>query len=915
MILFLISLLAQEVKSRSPVPDYKHAISIDQPLLGKILDQKTSSPIQDAKITIKELGQETYSLKDGSFTFPSVPLGKFTLVVEHDQYMTNETPIEHSDSTNPLEVLLVPNTLKMKEVVVVGTRSNQNSSTSTTINRLAIEHLQATNLSEVLQLVPGNPITNPDFTNTNQASIRQYSADNLGSLGTSIIVNGATLSNNGNLQSINTATAGTGASFSTSSGGGVDLRSITADNIESVEVIRGVPSVEYGDLNAGAIVVKTKAQQEPWQIKTRFNPVLTQFWAGKGFGLKKSSNSLYVDIDQTSSNDKETNKYRKYTRTTGTIQYTGYAGSKKQWMTNTTLGFGLSRDRYDMDPDFVVDSLKTQFTEKYVRLASNGNIRLNKWFSRTLKYAIATSYNVQKGYQQQYYTVDIMAESYALDNSTNEVSYLPSSFMSRMWVDGKPLNLNANLNNQLYFLTGKYIHNILMGTSWSMDANYGEGKTFTRPIRNTSGAAFRERAYNDIPALQQMAFYLQDRVTGKILDSRLNVMAGLRWDGVQPFRNDYSLHTLSPRLSVSLTTPQNVTFRGAYGITAKAPTLLYLYPENAYFDFYSLNYYATNAAERMAIITTRVYNTQNKNLKMANAQKMEAGFDLDLDRKNKRRLSITAYSERTKNGYSMSTTLNAVQLAQYPIYTVESKSTGEKPILSDVVATKTSFVSYYAPSNNIDRLNKGIELELNLGKIKATNTSFDINGAYTYTKSTSNSAYILQQNLAGRETTRIGVFPSGRGTIYDRLMTTVRAIQHIPELSFLITLSAQTIWMDRNKYIGYDSLPVGYIPYKQAGSTPSVVYLTAAQRAAIDPTADADIFLNINKATFIQEKWKPLWLFNLKLTKEFKNGLNFSFYANNFVNHRPLQSSTRYPTNYEKRNISFFFGTEVSIVL
>lgn len=883
-------------------------------VLGILVDKETGKPIGEAKIVIKELGLETFSLKDGTFSFSAIPKIKFTLSVEQDQYIPAELLIDKQKEKDTIKILLVPNALNRSEVVVIGKASSQISSTSTKINRLAIEHLQATSVQDILQLIPGNPIQNPDFTNTNQASIRQYGSDNLGSLGTSIVINGATLSNNANMQSINTATAGSGASFSTSSGGGMDLRAITADNIESVEVIRGVPSVEYGDLNTGSIVIKTKARKEPLQLKARFNPALTQFWGGKGFGFKKSDNSLYIDLDHTTSNDKETNKYRKYERTTGTLQYTGFMDQGKVWMTNTTLAFGRTVDNYDLDPDFVVDSSKNRSTESYFRFSTNGDIKFNRWYSRVLKYNMSANYSVQKGYQQQYYTADITAESYALSNSTNEVSYLPSSFMSKLWVDGKPLNLNANVSNQLYFLTGGFVHNILVGGEWKMDANYGQGKTFTRPLRNTSSAAYRERSYKDIPSLNQTAMYLQDRITGKVLGSRLNVMAGLRWDGVQPFSKGYSLNAIFPRISASLTTDYGLSIRGAYGMTSKSPTLLYLYPENAYFDFYSLNYYASNPLERLAIISTRVYNTQNKNLKLSNTKKFEMGIDFEFDKQNKKRFSATVYYERTKNGYSMSTTLNSVNLASYPIYTVDSKPSGEKPTLSDNVTSKTSFVSYLAPSNNIDRINRGVEFEFDLGKLRATNTSLNINGAYTYTKSVSNAEYILQQNLADRETTRIGVFPSGRGTEYDRLLTTIRVIQHIPELSFLVTLSAQTIWMDRNKYVGYDSLPVGYIPYDQVGNSPAVTYLTTQQRASIDPTKDADIFLNINKATFIRETWKPLWLFNLKLTKEFK-GLNFSFFANNFINYRPLQSSSRYPTIYEKRNISFFFGTEVSIVL
>ena len=767
----------------------------------------------------------------------------------------------------------------------------------------------------MLQLVPGNLVNNPSFSNANQASIRQYESDKLGSLGTSIVINGATISNNANLQAINTATAGTGASFSSSSGSGIDLRSINSDNIESVEVLRGIPSVEYGDLNSGAIIVKTKARKEPLQLKARFNPMVTQFWGGKGFDVKNDMGSIYVDVDYTKSNDKETNKYQNYSRATSTMQYTNTFGKKQNWRSNSTLALTYSRDLYDMDPDFVVDSLKNESKETYIRFSTNGVIDNNKTFSKTLKYNVALNYGVQKGYQQQYYTADIIAESYALDNSTNEVKYLPSSYLSKMWVDGKPLSLSAKLSNQFYFFTGNVNHSVLMGGDWNFDANYGSGKSFTRPPRNTNRAAYRSRSFDAIPAMNQIGAYLQDHINTSVGQTKINVIAGLRYDFIQPFDALYSLNALSPRLSFSINTLDNFTFRGGYGINVKAPTLLYLYPENSYFDFYSLNHYTTNPDERMALISTRTYNSENHDLKLSKTNKSELGVDFGWGETQKKRISITGYYEQTKNGYSTSTTLNSVKFADYPIYSVAEQLPGQQPTLNAETTNQKRFVSYSMPSNNINRLNKGVEFELDLGKFQSLNTSLNLNGAYTSTQSLTNNEYILQQNVAGRETTRIGVFAPGRGTVSDRLVTTLRAIHHIPELRFIVTLSAQTIWMDQNKYVGYDSLPIGYIPMTDSSENLDVVYFTEQERQSINNISDPDLFLAINDGYYIKEEWSPLWLFNIKLTKEFKGGLNFSFFANNFINYRPLESSTRYPNTFYKRNIEFFFGSEISIKL
>lgn len=913
--LFLISLLisansfSQNKEENSVLKNEK----LKQETQILFVDKDYNFPIVDAKITIKELGQELYTDQNGRLTLYNLPSKDLTLIVEHGDYVTQEFTLNLFD--RDIIINLAANNLNLDEVVVIGEERNTNGTTSTVINRKAIEHLQATSLQEILQLVPGNTVTNPNFSNTNQANIRQYSADKFGSLGTSIIINGANLSNNANLQAINTATAGSGASFSSSSGGGTDLRAITADNIESVEVLRGIPSVEYGDLNSGSIIVQTKARKEPLQLKARFNPTVTQFWAGKGFDLKGNNGTLYADFDYTKSNDKETNKYQNYTRFSGTLQYTNKFGKKKNWRSNSTLAFSYSRDLYDLDPDFVIDSAKNDAKERYIRFSTNGIIDFDKKFSRTFKYNAAVNYGIQNGFQQQYYTADITAESHALTNSTNTVEYLPSSYLSKMWVNGKPLTISAKISNQFYFFTGNINHSILVGADWNMDANFGAGKSFTRPPRNTSGSAFRARAFNQIPALHQIGAYIQDHLSTTIGESKLNIIGGLRYDFIQPFDGDYSLNALSPRLNFSYKTPIGFTFRGGYGITAKAPTLLYLYPENAFFDFYSLNHYTQNPDERLAMISTRVYNTENHALKLSKTNKTELGLDYEWGINQKKRLSVTAYYEHTKNGYSMSTSLNSVKFSNYPIYSIVGQPNGQQPILSNDINYSTRLVSYNTPTNNINRTNKGVEFELDLGKFKPINTTFNINGAYTSTRSVANNNYILQQNVADRETTRIGVFSPGRGNVNERFITTLRAIHHIPDLSFIITLSAQTIWQDQNKYVGYESIPIGYIPYLKDGGNPSVIYFTEQERQSINNINDPDLYLSINEETFKTEKWKPLWLFNLKLTKEFKSGLNFSFFANNFINYRPLETSTRYPTIYYKRNIEFFFGSEISIKL
>lgn len=161
-------------------------------------------------------------------------------------------------------IKLKPLGLGLKEVVV--TAQEQKMGSASKIEQTAIQHIQPKSVVDLLQLLPGNVTQNPDINSVAQANIREISSDANNALGTAIIMDGAPVSNDANMQAFSTATSGANSSQKmnsmndqTTSGRGTDLRSISPDNIESVEVIRGIPSAEYGNLTSGVVVIKTKS--------------------------------------------------------------------------------------------------------------------------------------------------------------------------------------------------------------------------------------------------------------------------------------------------------------------------------------------------------------------------------------------------------------------------------------------------------------------------------------------------------------------------------------------------------------------------------------------------------------------------------------------------------------------------------
>ncbi len=625
---------------------------------GTVTESGSGKPIEGAIVQLVQYGLIAVTNAKGAFVFNEVPVNRTRISIKSISMVSLEDEIIIQSGNNQLDFRLKTNAFNLKEVQVVA-RESRTGATTSNINKTAIEHLQATSLADVMQLLPGAVVKNPDFSNVNQFAVRQVGTDNTGSLGTAVIVNGSPVSNNANLQMLNTATSATLAGFSTSSGGGVDYRQISANNIESVEVIRGIPSVEYGDLTSGAVIVNTKAGKEPFQLKARVNPRITQLWAGKGFSLGKKGGSLFADMDYTKAADDQRYEYTGYSRITGDLQYSQtFFGTKKPLYTVTGFSYGMNLDEQKQDPDDAVNQEKRKAQDYSFRFNTSGKWSLKKKFARMLTYNFSVNYAIQKGFQQQLVSGAIYPLSSAVKDTTLAGQYVPSQYLSQVWIEGKPLNIYAKVADNFFLKSGIFNHRLLLGTEWKTDVNLGTGKTYdvSRPPRMSDGNASRPRSYKDIPALNQLSFYAEDNMTAMIFKRHFSLQAGLRYDNVQPngIWNTHFGTALSPRFNFSYEVLNKFFIRAGYGTTTKAPTLAYLYPENAYFDLVNFNYYAANPAERLVLITTKVFDAGNTNLKLSRGNKKELGFDWNIDRQ--KRLTVTAFYETVKNGYEYSTT-------------------------------------------------------------------------------------------------------------------------------------------------------------------------------------------------------------------------------------------------------------------
>ena len=265
---------------------------------GKIVEDGGREPLFMATVVVKELGLWSVTDERGEFKITNIPAGKYTVEFSNLGYETREMVLDIKKDLKGLNVLMKTQSLALDEVVVTAKEGGEITSSSK-ISAQTIEHIQPSSLKDVMQLLPGSITENPNLTSVNSLSIRDIGSNTANAIGTALIVDGASLSNDANLQTISTSSMVNGSSGNAAStaGGGVDARQVSTDNIESVQVIRGIPSAEYGDLTSGAVVVKTKAGITPWEVRVKADPQLKQISGGKGFALGNNGGVLNFDID------------------------------------------------------------------------------------------------------------------------------------------------------------------------------------------------------------------------------------------------------------------------------------------------------------------------------------------------------------------------------------------------------------------------------------------------------------------------------------------------------------------------------------------------------------------------------------------------------------------------------------------
>ena len=246
----------------TPITGFSYNIS------GKILDVKSKKPIEFATVWVEGTGIGTVTDVNGSFLVNSLSEGNYEIIIRCLGYTEKKEKIYLMKNADVV-FYLSETSLALDEVTVTAERKANYAATTYTLNRTALDHLQSVSVTDALSLLPGEQTNKyKTLTSSEQVVTLRGETTEMGNpdFGTVVEMDGVRLSGNATAQST----------------GGTDLRNVGNNNVERIDVITGVPSVEYGDLTNGVVRIITRKGKSPLFANISVRPNTQSYSLSKG---------------------------------------------------------------------------------------------------------------------------------------------------------------------------------------------------------------------------------------------------------------------------------------------------------------------------------------------------------------------------------------------------------------------------------------------------------------------------------------------------------------------------------------------------------------------------------------------------------------------------------------------------------
>ena len=882
--------------------------TIAAPFRGRVVDAQTGEPLESAQVFLPDLNIGTLSNRKGEFAISGKVTGTHRFMVTYVGYETFNVNL-HFPIDTLYTVRLHATSLALDDVVVTA-RAVQKSGTALQINQAALEHTQPSSLADVLQFLPGQLSTDGRLDNVKQVALRQVSSDDNTALGAAVIVNGVPISNNANL---NTLSADQKISERSTVNAGIDLRMLSTDHYERVELLRGIASARYGDLSSGAFVLRAKQGVTPWQVRAKVDPLSGLAYIGKGVHL--SVGTLHLGGEYTYATPDEREKLERYSRYSAQANWTGHTA-----LSDFPLSFGLranyigSLSAERTDPDLTLRNEKYFAYYSRYQLSGEAELTFDKPWLASLR--LLLSYDYTEDVLRRTNSVSLYgAQGMPLPGKLGEYEgiYLPAEYFTKYSLVSEPFLGYATIEAREHWQFWGITHAVSLGLEARMEGNLGSGYNYDlqRPPAPNATTSSRPRKYSDVPFYIPISAYAEDKISASGSYGELEFVTGVRAGWLRGATEGYTtlrVAQLDPRINgyyafprfILWKLPVQVALRLGWGKQTKWPTLDQLAPANAYFDFHSLNYYSQTEEWRLLWLTTFVEDPRNFSLKPASYNKWEIGTDWQIANV---RMGVIAFHETMNDGFAYRT--HYLPFA-YNVYKVTTPPTGKPDIRTLTPQTEYALKSLGKPANSLKTVKKGVEFTLSLPKWQLLGTSADFSGAYfhtTYDISEPEEYRPLHTGLDGKEYPYVGIYAWRNGKTYEQFSSTLRFYTHFSQLRFLFTTQIQCVWFERRTTLPFDGRPLYYrdVHGEVRPFTPELEK---------DPEL-THLVQTFGKLYFDPDTTPFALSLNLKATKELGEHVRLSLFVNRLWCYLP-----NYRAKYNQlvtRDYTPYFGAELRI--
>lgn len=899
---------------------------------GFVTDANDGSELPACAVAIEPEHKNIMTDSEGRFKISLSP-GRHTIRAVYVGYRPCEQSIDVSDADTSIVIGLKPESLVLGEVTVTA-RELQGAVGASRIDRAAMEHLQPSSFTDLLELLPGNISKDSSTGKVNSIQLRETgniggtgsAVDNadyaISSLGTQFNIDGVPVNTDATHQSVGIESAVGRNAVNR----GIDMRSLATDNIESVEIVRGIPSAEYGNLSSGTVNIRRRRSATPWTARFKSDGFSKLIYAGKGFAAGPGRrNTVNVDLGWLDSKTDPRNNLENYKRVTASACASLLWPMSRGTATWTvSCDFTSTVDRAKNDPDLSLtktDEYRSNHTE--IRTASSLSLKLNN-----IRAVESIDFNLGATYAHdvlrrrlQVAPLRASVAPGSLEAGVHDGKHLLGEYTADYLADGKPFTFyaKAKLSGALPAPSSGN-HRYKIGADLSTSKNYGRGQVYDLDRPLSASWTSRPRSFRQIPALNIAGAFVEDAFNMSIGACRAEILAGVHLTALAGLNRRYTLSGkpyVDPRINAVWRFPSigrgasrvEIMLAGGYGLHTRMPTADYLFPQQAYLDLVQLNYYDTAHPESNSRVNLRTYinDATNYDLRPARNSKYEIRAGIDW-RGNS--LSVTYFNEHMNDGFRYVQVYGNYAFTRYDASGIDASMLNGPPQLEHLPGTATSVLRGYRKADNGTRIDKrGVEFTLKTARCKPLATALTINGAWFKTLY-SNSQMLYEpvgdvvDGVAVCDR-YVGLYDTADGRVNEQFNTNFMFDTQLQRQRLVFTVNVQCMWYVKTRRLVEAGRPTAYL-----SSADGLLHI-------YDDTAASDPVLkylerHYNRALYDTFTVPTAVYVNLKATKSIGRSLRVSVFVNRLLDYLPDYTWGGLTV---RRNSDAYFGMELNFSL